>query len=174
MHLKLLASPLDMVNCCTFIFSRLFGKRIEHTRQDIEIIITQGSDRDNIKSCSGPARTHDTLVKTTPMRVGPRVAHTEQFLCKGGVDARRLVDVSRKGLYSVAKAMGGNVLLEEQWDCIIRHAKLQKRGEFKVVVHYSATVARSAWPDAQKPVQIEAAKGIKGLMTVLDRHAEIC
>lgn len=48
------------------------------------------------------------------MKVGPRVAHTEQFVCKGGVDAGRLVDISRKGLYSIAKTMGGNVLLEEQ------------------------------------------------------------
>lgn len=113
MHSKLLASPLDMVNCFTPIFSRLFGKQIEHTRQKIEIV-AQGSDNRSVKSCSGPACTHDTLAKTTPMMVGPRVAHTEQFLCKGGVDARRLVDISRKGLYSIAKTMGGNVLLEEQ------------------------------------------------------------
>lgn len=115
MHSKLLISPLDMVNCCTLIFSRLFrvNKRIEDTLQHVEIA-TQGSDKDSIKSCSGPAYTHDTLAKTAPMKVGPRVAHTEQFLCKGGVDARRLVDLSRKGLYSTAKTMGGNVLLEEQ------------------------------------------------------------
>lgn len=113
MHLKLLASPLDMVNCCTLFFSRLFGKRVEHTLQNVEVA-TQGSDKDSVKSCSGPACTHDTLTKTKPMKVGPRVAHTEQFVCKGGVDAGRLVDISRKGLYSIAKTMGGNVLLEEQ------------------------------------------------------------
>jgi len=146
---------------------------MEQTLHDVEIAV-QGSDKDGITSCSGPARTHYTLEKTAPMKVGPRVAHTEEFRCKGGVDARRLVDLSRKGLFSIAKIMGGNVLLEEQWDCIIRHSTLRKRGEFKVIVHYSATVARSVWPDAQKPVEIEAAKGISGLMTVLDRHAEIC
>ncbi|KIK97651.1 hypothetical protein PAXRUDRAFT_135879 [Paxillus rubicundulus Ve08.2h10] len=109
------------------------------------------------------------------MKVGPRVDHTEQFVCKGGVDAGRLLDLSRKGLYSIAKEMGGNVLLEEQWDCKIRYPRLQKRDEFKVTIHYVATVARSAWPDAQRPVDIEAAKGIRGLMTVLDRHADaIC
>ena len=113
MHSKLLASPLDMVNCCTLIFSRLFCKKVEHTRKNIEIV-AQGSDKDSVKSCSGPARTHDTLSKTPPVKVGPRVTHTEQFLCKGGVDAGRLVDISRKGLYSMAKTMGGNVLLEEQ------------------------------------------------------------
>ncbi|KAG8220096.1 hypothetical protein J3R82DRAFT_1115 [Butyriboletus roseoflavus] len=147
-----------MVNCCTLIFSRLFGKNINHTRKNIEIV-AQGNDKDSLKSCSGPACTHVTLAKTTLVKVGPRVTHTEQFLCKGGVDAGRLVDISRKGLYSMAKTMGGNVLLEEQWDCIIRHPRVQKRDEFKVVVHYYATVARSTWPDAQRPVQIEAAKG---------------
>ncbi|KAF9243800.1 hypothetical protein BU15DRAFT_42702, partial [Melanogaster broomeanus] len=127
-----------------------------------------------IKSCSGPARTHDVLANTKPIQVGPRVAHTEQFHCKGGVDARRLLDLSRKGLYSIAREMGGNVLLEEEWNCSIRHPRLQKRDEFKVTIHYAATVARSAWPDAQRPIEMKAAKGIKGLMTVLDRHADIC
>lgn len=102
-----------MVNCCSFLFSRRSRKQVEDTPHNVEIA-AQGSDADSVKSCSGPARTHDTLAKTTPMRVGPRVAHTEQFVCKGGVDARRLVDLSRKGLYSIAKMMGGNVLLEEQ------------------------------------------------------------
>ncbi|KAG9314649.1 hypothetical protein JVU11DRAFT_5454 [Chiua virens] len=162
-----------MINSSVFIVSRLFRKQVEDTCHVIEIA-AHSSENDSVKSCSGPARTHDVLAKMEPVKVGPRVAHTEQFTCKGGVDARRLVDLSRKGLYSVAKMMGGNVLLEEQWDCIIRHAKLQKRDEFKVVVRYSATVARSTCPDVQKPVQIESAKGIKGLMTVLDRHADIC
>ncbi|KAH7883900.1 hypothetical protein F5I97DRAFT_1780546, partial [Phlebopus sp. FC_14] len=122
-----------------------------------------------IRSSSGPARTNDTLANTKPLKVGPRVAHTEQFLCRGGVDAGRLLDLSRKGLYSTAREMGGNVLLEEQWDCSIRYPKLQKRDEFKVTICYSATVARSFWPDAQRPIDVEAAKGIKGLMTILDR-----
>lgn len=128
----------------------------------------------NIKSSSGPARTHDTLACTKPVKVGPRVVHTEQFLCKGGVDACRLLDLSRRGLYSMAKEMGGNVLLDEEWDCSIRHPRLYKNHEFKVTIHYTATVARSFSPDGQRAVGIEAAKGIKGLMTILDRHAELC
>jgi hypothetical protein len=100
------------------------------------------------------------------------VEHKDEFTCKGGVDAGRLVNLARKGLYSTAKEMGGNVLLEEKWDCEIRHPRYQRRDQFKVTIHYSATVARSYKPDAQKPVEIEAAKGIKGLMTVIDRHPE--
>lgn len=41
-------------------------------------------------------------------------------------------------------------------------------------IHYSATVARTFFPDAQRPVGVEAAKGIKGLMTILDRHEQFC
>lgn len=70
--------------------------------------------------------------------------------------------------------MGGNILLDEQWNCSIRNPKLQRNYEFKVTIHYSATVARSFFPDAQRPVGIEAAKGIKGLMTILDRHEQCC
>ncbi|KIJ05029.1 hypothetical protein PAXINDRAFT_93980 [Paxillus involutus ATCC 200175] len=163
-----------MVNCLTLIFAHSLRKQVELTHQNVDIV-TKGSDADSIKSCSGPARTHDVLANTKPIKVGPRVAHTEQFVCKGGVDAGRLLNLSRKGLYSIAKEMGGNVLLEEQWDCKIRYPRIQKRDEFKVTIHYAATVARSAWPDAQRPVDIEAVKGIRGLMTVLDRHADpIC
>ena len=95
-----------MVNCFALAFSRLSDKKIE--------IVAQDDDKDSVKSSSGPAHTHGPLAQTTLVKVGPRVTHTEQFLCKGGVDAGRLVDISRKWLYSMAKTMGGNVLLEEQ------------------------------------------------------------
>jgi hypothetical protein len=129
-------------------------------------------ETERIESSSGPARTHACLADLKPTLVGPRVEHKDEFTCKGGVDAGRLVNLARKGLYSTAKEMGGNVLLEEKWDCEIRHPRYQRRDQFKVTIHYSATVARSYKPDAQKPVEIEAAKGIKGLMTVIDRHPE--
>lgn len=69
-------------------------------------------DASSINSSSGSA--HSRKINVKPVKSGPRVAHTEQFLCKGGVDTGRLLDLSRKALYSRAKAMGGNVLLDEQ------------------------------------------------------------
>ncbi|KAG2045197.1 hypothetical protein BDR03DRAFT_938160 [Suillus americanus] len=129
-------------------------------------------EAERVESSSGPARTHACLADLRPTVVGPRVEHKDEFTCKGGVDAGRLVNLARKGLYSTAKEMGGNVLLEEKWDCEIRHPRYQRRDQFKVTIHYSATVARSCRPDAQRPVEIEAAKGIRGLMTVIDRHPE--
>jgi hypothetical protein len=108
-------------------------------------------ETERIESSSGPARTHACLADLKPTLVGPRVEHKDEFTCKGGVDAGRLVNLARKGLYSTAKEMGGNVLLEEKlawlaslcyllltyvirWDCEIRHPRYQRRDQFKVTV----------------------------------------
>ncbi|OJA09094.1 hypothetical protein AZE42_02567 [Rhizopogon vesiculosus] len=172
-----------MLNVCTHAFSNFchshLGIQIHHDAKETECI----------ESSSGPARTHPCQADFKPTTVGPRVDHKDEFICKGGVDAGRLLNLARKGLYSTATKMGGNVLLEEKWDCEIRYPRSQCRDQFKVTVsapfrvnehqdrsllqiHYSATVARSYRPDSQKPVEIQAAKGIKGLMTVIDRHPE--
>ncbi|KAI6159554.1 hypothetical protein EDD17DRAFT_894810 [Pisolithus thermaeus] len=170
MYLKL-SLPHDMFDYYLQVFSSFCNNQFALCRKLRDVGGVEDDDS-SIKSSSGPARTHAVLADSKPVKVGPRVIHTEHFICKGGVDSGRLLDLSRKKLYMTAKAMGGNVLLDEQWDCRIRHPKLQKH-EFKVTIHYSATVARSFSPDGQRPVGIEAAKGIKGLMTVLDRHAEL-
>lgn len=170
MYLKL-SPPRDMFDYCLQVFSSLCSNQFALCRKLRDVGGAEDDDC-SVKSSSGPARTHAVLADTKPVKVGPRVIHTEQFICKGGVDTGRLLDISRKKLYTTAKAMGGNVLLDEQWDCSIRHPKLQKH-EFKVTIRYSATVARSFFPDGQRPVGIEAAKGVKGLMTVLDRQVEL-
>ncbi|OAX39004.1 hypothetical protein K503DRAFT_740278 [Rhizopogon vinicolor AM-OR11-026] len=158
--------PTTMLNVCTHAFSSFchshLGIQIHHDAKETECI----------DSSSGPARTHPCQADFKPTTVGPRVEHKDEFICKGGVDAGRLLNLARKGLYSTATKMGGNVLLEEKWDCEIRYPRSQCRDQFKVTIHYSATVARSYRPDSQKPVEIQAAKGIKGLMTVIDRHPE--
>ncbi|KAG1749694.1 uncharacterized protein EDB91DRAFT_1046467 [Suillus paluster] len=164
------SSPNVMVQVCTRAFTDFchnhLSIQIHHTHK------SHAKEIDRVESSSGPARTHERLADSKPTIVGPRVEHKDEFTCKGGVDAGRLVNLARKGLYSTAKEMGGNVLLEEKWDCEIRHPRSQCRDQFKVTIHYSATVARSFCPDAQKPVEIQAAKGIKGLMTVIDRQPE--
>ncbi|KAL4068339.1 hypothetical protein V8B97DRAFT_894487 [Scleroderma yunnanense] len=169
MHLKV-SPPRHMFDYCLHVFSSFCNNQFALCRKFCD---SKSIDDDacSVNSSSGPAHSHETTLK--PVKVGPRVMHTEQFLCRGGVDTGRLLDLSRKGLYSTAKEMGGNILLDEQWDCSIRNPKHQRNYEFKVIIHYSATVARSFYPDARRPVSIEAAKGIKGLMTILDRE-ELC
>lgn len=68
-----------------------------------------------IKSTSGPARTHQVLLDTTPTRYGPRVAHRDSFRCQGAVDAVRLLHLARRELLSIAKESGANVLLDEEF-----------------------------------------------------------
>jgi hypothetical protein len=63
-------------------------------------------------------------------------------------------------------------IIPQQW--LDHSTRKMRRNLLKFIqIHYSATVARSPnKEDAQKPVEIQAAKGIKGLMTVIDRHPE--
>ncbi|KDQ63872.1 hypothetical protein JAAARDRAFT_394087 [Jaapia argillacea MUCL 33604] len=121
-----------------------------------------------IRSSSGPACTHSLLNETATSKVG-RVAHRDQFVCSGAVDTAKLLHLSRRELYSIAQDRGGNVLMDEQWSCKISQPKFRRRDRFTVSIEYSATVGRSSWPDAQRPVQLKAAKGVGGLMTIIDR-----
>ncbi|KAG2116954.1 hypothetical protein DEU56DRAFT_839418 [Suillus clintonianus] len=141
--------PTIMVQVCTRAFTDFchnhLGIQIHHAHK------THVLETERVESSSGPARTHACLADSKPTIVGPRVEHKDEFTCKGGVDAGRLVNLARKSLYSTAKEMGGNVLLEERsvhtlssshslltnvirWDCEIRHPRSQRRDQFKVTV----------------------------------------
>lgn len=101
-----------MVQVCTRAFTDFCHNHLAiqiHHAHKIHALETE-----RVESSSGPARTHACLVDLKPTTVGPRVEHKDEFTCKGGVDAGRLVNLARKGLYSTAKEMGGNVLLEEK------------------------------------------------------------
>lgn len=125
------SSPTIMVQVCNRAFTNFYhnhlGIQIHHAHKGHTL------EPECIESSSGPARTHACLEGSKPAIVGPRVEHKDEFTCKGGVDARRLVNLARKGLYSTAKEMGGNVLVI-RWDCEIRHPRYQHRDQFKVTV----------------------------------------
>jgi hypothetical protein len=145
----ILSPPTIMVQVCTRAFTDFchnhLAIQIHHAHK------SHALDTERVESSSGPARTHPRLADLKPTIVGPRVEHKDEFTCKGGVDAGRLVNLARKSLYSTAKEMGGNVLLEEKsaqsvslsyslltyvirWDCEIRHPRSQRRDQFKVTV----------------------------------------
>jgi hypothetical protein len=113
MALKDILSPSPtMFDACSHAFNHFF-----HHHLGIQIHHARGSsvkDAECIESSSGPARTHTCLADSKPTTVGPRVEHKDEFICKGGVDAGRLLNLARKDLYSTAKKMGGNILLEEK------------------------------------------------------------
>ncbi|EPQ60928.1 hypothetical protein GLOTRDRAFT_124670 [Gloeophyllum trabeum ATCC 11539] len=121
-----------------------------------------------IKNNSGPARTHSALEGRLTTRNG-RLVHRDTYLCSGAVDVEKLLYLSRRELYSIAQDCGGNVLLDEQWSYEICHPTFRRQNRYKVTIQYSATIGRSCWPDTQRPVQLAKAKGIAGLMTILDR-----
>ncbi|KAF7982067.1 hypothetical protein HWV62_30360 [Athelia sp. TMB] len=128
-----------------------------------------------IEITSGPARTHSALLDTTAAVHGPQIGHEDVFVCKNAVDVHKLLHLSRRSLYAVARENGANVLLDEQWRCKITHPKFAKQNRFRVKVQYSAVMAKSCWPDAQKPVELHTAaeaasdSRINGLMTILER-----
>ncbi|KAF9451776.1 hypothetical protein P691DRAFT_662424 [Macrolepiota fuliginosa MF-IS2] len=104
------------------------------------------------------------------IRYGPRIERDDLFYCKGGVNAEKLLQLSRKSLYQAAHNSGGNVLLDERWHCTIAKSIVRYPKGFRVHVSYSAVIAEAAGKDPQKVARAEDARGINGLMIVLDRR----
>lgn len=88
------------------------------------------------------------------IRYGPRTHVEDIFYCKGGVDAAKLLQLSRQSLLKVGCCSGGNVLLDEtcvslslveglpmltnvrhsSWDCTITKSLVRHRETFRVQV----------------------------------------
>ncbi|KZT69923.1 hypothetical protein DAEQUDRAFT_725896 [Daedalea quercina L-15889] len=99
----------------------------------------------------------------------PLPEREDVFVCRDGVDAEKLVRLARASLYEEAQLIGANVLVEEQWTCHVCGPRHDGR-TFKVHVRYAAHAARSDRPDPQRPPVLERARGVPGLMTILDRQ----
>jgi hypothetical protein len=95
--------------------------------------------------------------------------HQDQFICLGAVDLAKLLRACRATLYNNAENLGANVLIEEQWSAKISTPKHRNDGTFRVHIRYSASAARSEKCDSHRPVALDQAKGIPGLMTILER-----
>jgi hypothetical protein len=114
---------------------------------------------------------------TTPSLAAPNVVsvrkvsvvHQDQFICLGAVDLAKLLRACRATLFNNAENLGANVLVEEQWSAKISTAKHRNDGVFRVHIRYSASAARSEKCDSRRPVALDQAKGIPGLMTILER-----
>ncbi|KZP08208.1 hypothetical protein FIBSPDRAFT_761804 [Athelia psychrophila] len=89
------------------------------------------------------------------------------YSCQGAVDVSRLLRVSRAKLMQQAKYLNGNVLLDEHWQCTIRGPKNRRDGTFRVHIRYAASASRSYLPDPQRPIALDKARSVPGLMTVL-------
>ncbi|PCH35249.1 hypothetical protein WOLCODRAFT_80056 [Wolfiporia cocos MD-104 SS10] len=96
------------------------------------------------------------------------LAQETTFVCRDGVDVVKLLRLVRATMFEDAQSIGADVLVDEQWSCRICGPRQDGR-TFKVYIRYSASAARSGRRDPQKPVALEGAHGVPGLMTVLDR-----
>ncbi|KAF8707297.1 hypothetical protein AX14_013656 [Amanita brunnescens Koide BX004] len=115
-----------------------------------------------------------SLATVNIARYGPRVVNHDVFTCEGAVDAHRLLSLVRKDICQLARRHGWNALTEEQWECtIFTKPRAGKRARYTVKVCYEAILARSLKSSLECcPAELEAAKGVDGIMTVLRRDAK--
>lgn len=64
--------------------------------------------------------------------------------------------------------LGGNTIVNEGWTCSISQPNKNSR-LFRVYITYEGTPARCDLPDPGRPVALDQAKGVPGLMTVMSR-----
>ncbi|EIW78542.1 hypothetical protein CONPUDRAFT_60488 [Coniophora puteana RWD-64-598 SS2] len=135
------------------------------------------SSAQHLSLSSGAPQTHpcfahdvDLTSAMQPQRRVPLV-HGDTFVCTGGVDVPRLLRASRASLLDKASLLGANVLVDESWTCTIRQPKMRRDGTYRVQVRYNASASRSnTTPDPQRPVALDKAKSVPGLMTILQRE----
>ncbi|THH32776.1 hypothetical protein EUX98_g1409 [Antrodiella citrinella] len=118
-----------------------------------------------VKSTSGDPQTHPGIQLTCERKVP--LDEEERFVCRDGVDTMKLLRAARTTLYEKAEALGANVLVDEQWSCAISGPR--RDGSYRVLIRYSACASRSSVADPQKPVGLENARCVPGLMTILSR-----
>ncbi|PPQ66016.1 hypothetical protein CVT24_011960 [Panaeolus cyanescens] len=122
---------------------------------------------------SGEPVTHSGLdVSPTEEHQQVPVEYVDHYVCEGGVNVATLVRATRQTLLERVDACGANSLTQEQWQCSISPPKNVHHGvgTYKVEVRYHASATRSSVPDPHKPVALDQAKGIPGLMTIRSRN----
>jgi hypothetical protein len=89
-------------------------------------------------------------------------------VCANAVDAAKLLRLSRDTLLERAQTLGANVLVDESWSCTIQSPK-SRSDNYRAQVHYTAAAARASKDDPRKPIALEQAKSVAGLMTIVSR-----
>ncbi|KAF9013734.1 hypothetical protein BDZ89DRAFT_1023599 [Hymenopellis radicata] len=99
---------------------------------------------------------------------------TDTYIVAGGVNAKCLLRATRNSLMEVAEFVHAESeeagLYDEQWSITISPKHISRGNEkgFKVTIHYSACPkASSMRRDPHVPVALDRAKGVPGLMTIL-------
>ncbi|THU78599.1 hypothetical protein K435DRAFT_699766 [Dendrothele bispora CBS 962.96] len=133
---------------------------------------TKALQSNRIVSSSGETPlSHPGVKEAVTLSRREQLSVHEVFYCIGAVNVLTLLRAVRGSLIETTEMLGGNVLLDEQWECEINPPKNRANGTFKVHIRYSASAARADTPvDPHRPVALERAKGVPGLMTILRRQ----
>ncbi|EPQ52209.1 hypothetical protein GLOTRDRAFT_132327 [Gloeophyllum trabeum ATCC 11539] len=127
----------------------------------------------SITSSSGPEPHTDAALRDDAGVRAKRLplAHAETFVCAGAVDVPKLLRASRAALLERVGSLGANCLVDERWTCTIHPtSKSGSHGTYKVHITYEACAARTSRRDPGKPPALDKAKGVPGLMTILERQ----
>lgn len=77
--------------------------------------LRRASHKDVIQSSSGDPRTHPSLCAQNAMQLRKiPLVEERRFLCRGGVDVKKLLRTMRTTLLEEAQTLGANVLVDEQ------------------------------------------------------------
>ncbi|TFK21155.1 hypothetical protein FA15DRAFT_95705 [Coprinopsis marcescibilis] len=98
------------------------------------------------------------------------VEYWDTFECAGGVNLVTLLRATRSSLMEHVSQnlhIPANALVQEQWQATICGPK---HGIYRVQIRYTGAATRSSKPDPRRPVALDQAKGIPGLMTILKRN----
>ncbi|KAF8903361.1 hypothetical protein CPB84DRAFT_1641077, partial [Gymnopilus junonius] len=151
-------SPLGMAGVAN-LFIRL--RRLEQT--------TIGKQKHNVLSSGDESQTQPGLEEGSRGVEKVEVEYHDHFICVGGVNVATLLRVARAALLQQVEALGANALVDEQWECTISGPKPIHKGAYKVYVRYQASATKSRVPDPRRPVALDKAKGVPGLMTIVKR-----
>ncbi|KJA23046.1 hypothetical protein HYPSUDRAFT_138153 [Hypholoma sublateritium FD-334 SS-4] len=132
----------------------------------------EGNTGKRILLRSGDPQTHQSVADGCRNAGTIPVEYSDQYVCQGGVNVCTLLRVTRLALLEHCNQMGANALVDEEWECRISGPKPSPNGAYKVDVVYTAGATRSTSADPRKPVHLEKAENIPGLMTIVRRKNE--
>ncbi|KAF7306073.1 hypothetical protein HMN09_00762200 [Mycena chlorophos] len=150
--------PLGIANVAN-IFVRM--------RRASESAKSKSSKSWHIQSSSGSEpQSHPAVLEGASEEREP-VEHRDVFICADAVNVGQLLRATRNALMEDAESMGANALVDEHWEVTICGPKHRRNGSFKVEVSYSGAATHSEQPDPHRPVALDKAQGVPGLMTCI-------
>ncbi|KAF8802230.1 hypothetical protein BYT27DRAFT_7113345 [Phlegmacium glaucopus] len=126
---------------------------------------------DDLELTSGDPKTHPNVAESAKDQGKILVEQTDLFVCAGGVNLPTLLRITRIALMEhVERQLGANSVVNERWECTISGQKPVHARTYKVQIRYSASATMSSVPDCRRPVALDQATSIPGLMSILKRN----